>query len=80
MEIRGNEGNIVEPCEQENFKTNCAPDESSELEVKCTNISNAKCVGILAEKIHDCVYLLLTIMILKIQAVILNTELGMQYA
>ena len=57
MEIRGNEGNIVEPCEQENFKTNCAPDESSELEVKCTNISNAKCVGILAEKIHDCVYL-----------------------
>ena len=50
MEIRGNEGNIVEPCEQENFKTNCAPDESSELEVKCTNISTIRHGGFLKEQ------------------------------
>ena len=46
-----------EPCEIDNFKSNCENEESEELEVRCTNISNARCVGILAEKIFDCVYL-----------------------
>ena len=46
-----------EPCEMDNFKSNCENEESEELEVRCTNISNARCVGILAEKIFDCVYL-----------------------
>ncbi|MFQ7001562.1 MAG: hypothetical protein ACLRRH_09790 [Clostridium sp.] len=46
-----------EPCEIDNFKSNCENEESEELEVRYTNISNARCVGILAEKIFDCVYL-----------------------
>ncbi len=45
------------PCERDNFKPNCEREEAEELEVRCTNISNARCVGILAEKIVDCVYL-----------------------
>ena len=57
MERKGTESNSVEPCETDEFKPNCKPEKSAEIEVQCTNISNAKCVGILAEKIYDCVYL-----------------------
>lgn len=57
MDKKGNESNSVEPCEADNFKPNCEAEKSAEIEVQCTNISNAKCVGILAEKIFDCVYL-----------------------
>ena len=44
-------------CERDNFKSNCNGEESEEIEVRCTNISNARCVGILAEKIFDSVFL-----------------------
>ena len=57
MERKGTESKSVEPCETDKFKPNCEPEKSAEIEVQCTNISNAKCVGILAEKIFDCVYL-----------------------
>ena len=57
MERKGTESKSVEPCETDKFKSNCEPEKSAEIEVQCTNISNAKCVGILAEKIFDCVYL-----------------------
>ena len=39
------------------FKPNSSPDYSKEIEVNCVDIYDAKCVGIIAEKIYDCVYL-----------------------
>lgn len=48
---------VTSYSEDDCFKPNCTPDLSKEIEVRCTDICNAKCVGILAEKIFDCVYL-----------------------
>lgn len=46
------------PCETEdNFKSNCDEDLSEELRIGGSSISNARCVGIVAEKIFDAVSL-----------------------
>lgn len=45
---------VVEPCSEDNYKDNCDPVYSEELEVECGNIYTADCVAILAEKIYDC--------------------------
>lgn len=51
-------GEEVECCEQEEtLKPNCQQDDWEELEVECGDVFSAECVGILAEKIYDCVYL-----------------------
>ena len=48
------EATVVEPCGEDNYKDNCDPVYSEELEVECGNIDTADCVAILAEKIFDC--------------------------
>ena len=48
------EATVVEPCGEDNYKDNCDPVYSEELEVECGNIDPADCVAILAEKIFDC--------------------------
>lgn len=48
------EATVVELCGEDNYKDNCDPVYSEELEVECGNIDTADCVAILAEKIFDC--------------------------
>lgn len=58
MEERRRQGLVGgECCNNEEYKLNCPDDLSSEINVPCNNICNARCVGVLAEKIFDCVYL-----------------------
>lgn len=37
-----------------NLKDNCPLEEGEEIEVDCGSISNARCVGILVDKVYDC--------------------------
>lgn len=47
----------IEPCEKcrDDYKDNCNPLYSEELEIDCRDIGDPECVAILAEKIYDCV-------------------------